>query len=104
MVREWTDDQRKFLVKRKLQGATLAVIQQEYDYWWPRNTWHIVNAPAPSSKYTLRRLVSKWNLDGTCQDRRKKRKAGREGVETVCTPANVNMVINCLHAVFFNDL
>jgi len=47
MVREWNVDQRKFLVKRKLQGATLAVIQQEYAYWWPPNTWHIVNAPAP---------------------------------------------------------
>ena len=55
MVREWNVDQRKFLVKRKLQGATLAVIQQEYAYWWPPNTWHIVNAPAPTSKFTLRR-------------------------------------------------
>ena len=61
MVREWSVDQRKFLLKRKHQGATLAVIQQEYAYWWPPNTWHIVNALAPTSKYTLRRLVTKWN-------------------------------------------
>ena len=52
MVREWNVDQRKFLVKRKLQGATLAVIQQEYACWWPPNTWHNVNAPAPTSKFT----------------------------------------------------
>ena len=58
MVREWNVDQRKFLVKRKLQGATLAVIQQEYAYWWPPNTWHIVNAQAPTSKCTLKRLVN----------------------------------------------
>ena len=76
MVREFSMDQRKFLLKRKLQGATLAVIQQEYAYWWPPNTWHIVNALAPTSKYTLRRLVTKWNAHGTLQDQRKKRRAG----------------------------
>ena len=32
MVREWSVDQRKFLLKRKLQEATLAVIQQDYAY------------------------------------------------------------------------
>ena len=51
MVREWSVDQRKFLLKRKLQGATLAVIQQEYAYWWPSNTWYITNAPAPTSRF-----------------------------------------------------
>ena len=56
MVREWSVDQRKFLLKRKLQGATLAVIQQDYAYWWPPHTWHITNAPAPASKSTLKRL------------------------------------------------
>ena len=95
MVREWSVDQRKFLLKRKLQGATLAVIQQDYAYWWPPHTWHITNAPAPASKSTLKRLARRWNAHGTLQDRRKKRKAGREGAETVCTPANVNMVSDC---------
>ena len=35
---EYTLDQRKFLVKRRLAEATLAMIQQEYAYWWPVNT------------------------------------------------------------------
>ena len=30
MVREYTLEQRRFLVKRRLAGATLAVIQEEY--------------------------------------------------------------------------
>ena len=104
MVREWSVDQRKFLLKRKLQGATLAVIQQDYAYWWPPHTWHITSAPAPNSTSTLRRLARRWNAHGTLQDRRKKREAGREGAVTVCTPANVDMVSDCLHAVFLNDL
>jgi hypothetical protein len=30
MVREFTDQQRTFICSRKLQGATLTVIKQEY--------------------------------------------------------------------------
>ena len=92
MVREYTLEQRKFLVKRRLEGATLAVIQQEYAYWWPVNTWHVVNAPAPNTKHALKKLVARFNAHGTLQDRRKKRKAGREGADTVCTQANIDMV------------
>ena len=36
MVREFTDDQLSFATQRKLQGAKLATIQEEYEYWWPR--------------------------------------------------------------------
>ena len=92
MVREYTLEQRRFLVKRRLAGATLAVIQQEYAYWWPVNTWHVVNAPAPNTKHALKKLVARFNAHGTLQDRRKKRKAGREGADTVCTQANIDMV------------
>ena len=55
MVRECTVDQRKFLVKKRLAGATLAVIQQEYviAYWWTVNNWHLVNAPAPNTKHFI---------------------------------------------------
>ena len=69
-----------------------AVIQQEYAYWWPVNTWHVVNAPAPNTKHALKKLVARFNAHGTLQDRRKKRKAGREGADTVCTQANIDMV------------
>ena len=92
MVREYTLDQRKFLVKRRMAGATLAVIQQEYAYWWPVNTWHVVNAPAPNTKHALKKLVARFNAHRTLQDGRKKRKSCREGADTVCTQANVNMV------------
>ena len=51
MVREYTMEQQIFLVQRKLAGATLAVIQQEYAYWWPVNTWHVISAPAPNTTY-----------------------------------------------------
>ena len=70
MVCEHTMEQQLFLVQRKLAGATLAVIQQEYAYWWPVNTWHVVNAPAPNTKHALKKLVARFNAHGTLQDRR----------------------------------
>ena len=36
MVRKFTDDQLSFATQRKLQGAKLVTIQEEYEYWWPR--------------------------------------------------------------------
>ena len=88
MVREFSDDQRSFCTQRKLQGATLAQIHQEYEHWWPMPTWGIVNPPLPSNR-CLRLWVAKLNAKKTPQDLRKKRKSSREGVVSVCTPANI---------------
>ena len=85
MVREFSDDQRSFCTQRKLQGATLAQIHQEYEHWWPMPTWGIVNPPPPSDR-CLRLWVAKLNAKKTLQDLRKKRKSSREGVVSVCTP------------------
>ena len=104
MVREYSLDQRKFLVMRKLAGASLDVIRQEYAYWWPVNTWHIVNAPAPNTKHALKKLVARFKAHGTLQDRRRRRKAGREGHDTDCTPANVDLVSTALGNLFLNNL
>ena len=45
MVHEYTMEQEQqiFLVQRKLAGPTLDVIQYDYAYWWPVNTWNEVN-------------------------------------------------------------
>lgn len=77
MVREYTVDQRKFLVKRRVAGATLAVIQQEYAYWWPANTWHVVNAPAPNTKHALKKLVARYNAHGTLQAQKEENRQRR---------------------------
>ena len=61
-------------------------------HFWPRNTWHVLNAPAPNSKKNLRRLVRDFRRTGTCQDRRKKRQAGREGIVSVLTQQNIDDV------------
>ena len=60
MVREFSDDQRSFCTQRKLQGATLAQIHQEYEHWWPMQTWGIVNPPPPSDR-CLRLWVAQLN-------------------------------------------
>lgn len=91
MVREFSDVQRAFLTKRKMQGATPAVIRQEYEHWWPRATWGVVNPPPPSRR-VLNLWVLKLSNKKTLQDLRKPRKAAREGVVTVCTPRNINRV------------
>ena len=91
MVREFSDDQRSFCTKRKLQGAKLAQIHQEYEHWWPMPTWGIVNPPPPSDR-CLRLWVAKLNAKKTLQDLRKKRKSSREGVVSVCTLANIARV------------
>ena len=91
MVREFSVDQRSFCTQRKLQGATLAQIHQEYEHWWPMPTWGIVNPPPPSDR-CLRLWVAKLNAKKTLQDLRKKRKSSREGVVSVCTPANIARV------------
>ena len=91
MVREFSDDQRSFCTQRKLQGATLAQIHQEYEHWWPMPTWGIVNPPPPSDR-CLRLWVAKLNAKKTLQDLRKKRKSSIEGVVSVCTPANIARV------------
>ena len=92
MVIEFTVQQRTFIVSRKLQNATLNTIRREYEARWPRNTWHIVNAPPPASKFTLRHLVRKFLELGTVQDRRKKRPSGREGTTTFATEDAVDEV------------
>ena len=102
MVREFTDDQRGFCTQRKLQGATLAQIHQEYEHWWPMPTWGIVNPPPPSDR-CLRRWLAKLSNKKTLQDLRKKRKASRDGVVTVCTPANIARV-NFFTLIFFRLL
>ena len=91
MVREFSDDQRGFCTQRKLQGATLALIHQEYEHWWPRPTLGILNPPPPSDR-CLRRWLAKLANKKNLQDLRKKRKASRDGVVTVCTPANIARV------------
>ena len=55
-------------------------------------TWGVINAPPPASKKTLRDLVKNFKLHKTCQDRRKKRKAGRDGVVAILTQQNVDDV------------
>ena len=92
MVREFILGQRTFIVSRKLQRATLPTIRREYEARWPRNTWHVVNAPPPATPFSLRRLVRKFVEHGTVQDRRKKRPSGREGVTTAATPDAVDEV------------
>ena len=92
MVREFTVEQRTFIVTRKLQNATLNIIRREYEARWPRNTWHLVNAPSPASKYTLCLVVHKILEHGTVQDRRKNRPLGREGGTTVATKDEVDEV------------
>ena len=99
MVKEFSDDQRSFCTQRKLQGATLARIHQEYEHWWPMPTWGIVNPPPPSDR-CLRRWLAKLSNKKTLQDLRKKRKASRDGVVTVCTPANIARV-NFFTLIFF---
>ena len=93
MVREFTDDQRGFCTQRKLQGATLAQIHR------PMPRWGIVNPPPPSDR-CLRRWLAKLSNKKTLQDLRKKRKASRDGVVTVCTPANIARV-NFFTLIFF---
>ena len=56
------------------------------------NTWGYTNAPAPSTKKSLRRLVTKFQEHGTVQDRRKRRPSSREGVEEVATPDTIEEV------------
>ena len=92
MVREFTVEQRTFIVTRKLLSATFNTIRREYEARWPKNTWHIINAPPHTSKYTLRLLVCKFLEHGTVQDRRKKRPSGREGATTVATEDAVDEV------------
>ena len=92
MVREFTDDQRTFIVTRKLQNATLATIRQEYSARWPPATWHVVNAPPPATKKTLRRLLDKFRQHATVQDRRKPRSSARQGAMTVRTQGAIDNV------------
>ena len=84
--------QRTFIVTSKLGNATLNTLRREYEASRPRNTWHIVNAPPPASKFTLRRLVRKISDLCTVQDRRKKRPSGREGTTTVAKEDAVDEV------------
>ena len=56
------------------------------------NTWWVINVPPLASKKTLRDLVKNFKLHKTCQDRRKKRKAGRDGVVSILTQQNVDDV------------
>ncbi len=67
-------------------------MQADYAHFWPMNTWYVTSAPPPASKKTLRDLVKNFKQHQTCQDRRKKRKAGREGVVSILTQQNIDDV------------
>ena len=83
MVREFTAVQHSLIVTRKLLGATLTIIRLEYEARWLRNIWHVLNDPPPDTKLTLRRLVVKFNVHGTVQDRKMRLPSGRD-VATYC--------------------
>ena len=82
MVRHFTDEQRAWIVARKLAKDTLANIQvcvlnwmklkwfelqADYEHFWPMPTWGVTNAPPPGSKKTLRDLVKNFKLHKTAR-------------------------------------
>ena len=120
MVRHFTTEQRAWIVARKLQGDSIRYpgyhsgffysiwcacvwiwnLQADYTHFWPMNTWYVINAPPPASKKSLRDPVKNFRDHGTCQDRRRKRKAEREGIMSVLTQQNIDDV----SWIFFNSI
>ena len=62
------------------------------NYRWPAHTWGRVNAPPPTSRRSLNRLLAKWRACGSVQDLRKRRPSAREGAEHVCNDDMVDQV------------
>ena len=57
-----------------------------------------LNAPPPTHRQSLNRLLNKWRQSGPVQDRRKRRPSARKGVEPVTNQAMVDQVAAQLDA------
>ena len=64
MVKEFSTVHHCFIMTRKLEVAIITTIIQKYEARWLRNTWHVLNAPPPATKWNLCRLVAKVNVHG----------------------------------------
>ena len=64
IVKEFSTVHHCFIMTRKVEVAIIITIIQKYEARWLENTWHVLNAPPPATKWNLCRLVAKVNVHG----------------------------------------